>query len=351
MHRQETMNSTVERRNRGTSYRLWLKIRVGESLASEESALTASAGGRVIKIQSDRPSERLSVAQWLVLECGGFSTSSAAQRFGEKLRRAVHVAGLSARVGVDARDPGQDRTLSWVSPAFAREIGALESDMRIGPDVHGLVVLPDDGTNAFVRAVPATGRALPNAGHFVKALEQALAASGENVGDQSAIRRSILVLNLAEMNHQPIAKAMLAISAVESLATEPPWTVEQKNIIDGMADGLQQAHGDDEQIRPVVAALRNLRAGSIRQRIKRLLMDNGLSGLWQGWEELYGRRSRLLHGQGGGHEEYRGETLEEAELHALAQDAVKLCARIVLSIAKREGVTVPDRAGVHFGVV
>ena len=48
--------------------------------------------------------------------------------------------------------------------------------------------------------------------------------------------------------------------------------------------------------------------------------------------------------------EHLGSRLEQSSLHALGQEAIKLCARIVLSMAQREGVAVPGRAKVHFGV-
>ena len=48
--------------------------------------------------------------------------------------------------------------------------------------------------------------------------------------------------------------------------------------------------------------------------------------------------------------EHRGSHLEKSSLRALGEEAIKLCARIVLSMAQREGIAVPGRAKVHFGV-
>ncbi len=75
-----------------------------------------------------------------------------------------------------------------------------------------------------------------------------------------------------------------------------------------------------------------------------------LPGVWRDWETLYSKRSRLFHGRTRAENELRGDYLEESELHGLGQEAIKLCSRIVLSMAKREGISVPDRAKVHFGV-
>ena len=101
-------------------YRLWLKLRVGKALATEETVLTASVAGREVTIVSERQSQPLSKASWLLIECRGFEAEDDARDFGEKLRRAVHLAGLCARVGVDAGDPGEDRTVSWVNPKSCR---------------------------------------------------------------------------------------------------------------------------------------------------------------------------------------------------------------------------------------
>ena len=327
-------------------YRLWLKLRVGKPLA----ILTASVAGRKVTIESNIKSEPLSKASWLVMGCRGFETKDDAREFGEKLRRAVHMAGLCARVGVDAGDPGEDRTVSWVNPEILRNASGLDPDTRIGPDVHGIVVLPDDGKTLFVRMGRARGQVRLNAGNFVRALEEALPESDVSRRDLPSIRRAIRVLNLAEMNKDPIAKMVLAISTIEGLATDPPWTDEQQNFIESSAAWLKRTHGNGEEIDQVIEAILRVRKESIRQRIRKLLILNELSGMWQDWDKLYSKRSRLFHGGTKDGSEHRGNHLEESEVHALGQEAINLCARIVLSMAKRDGISVPDRAKVHFGV-
>ena len=81
-----------------------------------------------------------------------------------------------------------------------------------------------------------------------------------------------------------------------------------------------------------------------------MLAANDLSDPWRDLDELYAKRSRLFHDRSGAGDEHRGKDLEESDLHELGQKAVTLCARIVLSIAKREGIAVPGRAALHFGV-
>ena len=151
-----------------------------------------------------------------------------ARDFGERLRRAVHLAGLCARVGVDAGDPGQDRTVSWVNPEVVRGSGALDPDTRIGPDIHGILVLPDDGKTLFLRLGRATGTVRSNVGDFVQALQEAFPESDVSGGDCPSIRRAVRVLNLAEISTDPIAKVVLAVSHHRR--------VGDRSIMDGRAE-------------------------------------------------------------------------------------------------------------------
>ena len=330
-----------------TKYRLWLKLRVGKPLATEESALTARIAGRTVTIESESRGQPLSKTSWLVMNCRGFDTEDQAREFGEELRRATHVAGLCARLGVDAGDPGEDRTISWLNPEFFR---GENPDLRLGPDVHGIVILPDDEKTVFGRAGRASVQVRSNAGYFVRALEEALPAESNTRSASPSIRRAIRVLNLAEIDANPIAKLVLAVSTIEGLATEPPWTNGQQKLIADAVGWLKSAPGSREETEQVIEALQRVRKESIRQRIRKLLASNELSSMWRNWDKLYEKRSGLFHGPSQTDSEHRGSHLEESALHGLGQEAIKLCARIVLSMAKREGIAVPGRANVHFGV-
>ena len=333
-----------------TKYRLWLKVRVGKFLDTPENALTASIAGRTITVESERRQQPLSEASWLVIGCRDFETEDQAREFGEELRRAAHLAGLCTRMGVDAGDPGEDRTVSWVNPEMLGIGRGKYRDLRLGSDVHGVVVLPDDGNTVFFRASQPTVTVLSSADHFVGALEEASLESDAGRSGSPSIRRAIRILNLAEMNEDPIAKVVLAVSTVEGLANDPPWTEGQSELIERAAVWLEQDHSDGEEAEQVINAIRQVRRESIRQRVKRLLEANNLSSVWDDWNKLYKRRSSLFHGRSKAGGERQGSHLEKTELHRLGQEATKLCARIVLSVAKREGIAVPDRARAHFGV-
>ena len=248
-------------------YRLWLKVRVGKSLGTEDRALTASVAGRTVTIEPENREEPLSKASWLVMSCGGFETEVQARAFGEELRRATHLAGLCNRLGADAGDPGEDRTVSWLKPEIVRNVSP---DVRLAPDVHGLVLLPDDGNNLFARS-RVNAQVLANAGHFARSLEECLPENAPLRSGSPSIRRAIRVLNLAEINEDPIAKLVLAVSTIEGLAEDPPWSDEQRQLIENAAAWLDRAHGDHEEVEQVVEAIRQVRRESIRQRIRKLL--------------------------------------------------------------------------------
>ena len=198
-----------------------------------------------------------------------------------------------------------------------------------------------DGRNAKV---------LANAGYFVRSLEECLPENDALPSGPPSIRRAIRMLSLAEINENPIAKLVLAVSTIEGLATDPPWTDAQQDLIKRAAAWLEGVHGDREEAIQVVEAIRRVRTESIRQRIRKLLQANGLSSVWRDWDSLYERRSGLFHGRSEAGSEHRGSHLEESTLRALGEEAIKLCARIVLSMAQQEGIVVPCRAKVHFGV-
>ena len=332
-------------------YRLWLKLRIAKPLHSQETALTATIAGRPVTIESERGEQPLSRAFWLVIGCRGFETEDLARQFGEALRRAVHLAGLCARVGIDAGDPGEDRTRSWINPEVViPHLRPEHPEVRLGPDVHGIVVLPDDDNTVFARLSAPEVSVRSNAEQFLEALRQALPEEDGRSCESPSIRRAVRILNLAEMSQDPIAKAMLAISTVEGLAVDPPWTDAQAKLIEKAANHLADVCGDEEDARQVVEAIRQVRKESIRQRIRKLLTESGLSSLWPAWDKLYARRSTLVHGRSSDGGESRGGHLEQTELHRFGQEAATLSARIVISIAKRSGMPVPNHAKTHFGV-
>lgn len=146
---------------------------------------------------------------------------------------------------------------------------------------------------------------------------------------------------------------MLAISAVEGLAVDTPWTDQQVQLLKAAAFWVRDTYGDNDGVSQVVETIESVWKGdSIRQRIRKLLETNGLSrDQWRAWDDLYAKRSKLAHGRSKvGDDEARGGYLEQTGLHKFGQVAATLCTKIVLSIAVRNGMPAPKHVKVDLGI-
>lgn len=332
-----------------SGYRLLLKFQVGKKLGTDDPVLTARVAGKEVSIRSaEGQHQPLSEASWLILRCAEFDTEKQARRFGEELRRAVHMAGLCARVGADAKDPGEDETRSWFDPHFISHLSGGDAQWKIAPDVHGIVVVPNDG-EYLVLGGQASADVLANSDGFVQALADALPQSTASRGP-APLRRAVRLLNLAEMNKEPFAKVVLSIATVEGLAPRLAWSSAQRELIRDTADQLESDSCSAAEVNETAEALRNWHQKSIGKGVRELFAENELMGLWADWNKLYGKRSRLFHDDRSGDDEQRGKHLDDLELHKLGQEAVKLCASVVLSMCKREGIPVPSYANRHFNI-
>lgn len=323
----------------GVDYRVRLKVRIGKSLSTDETSLSAKYNGREIIVKSDKQDQPLKEASWLVIGARGFATESEAGEYGEDLRRTTHLAGLCSLVGVDGRAKGDDRTTANITAAgeeWLRSLGVLQLGQRTIPDIHGLTVFPDD-ENVRVVGGGATGRVTHDPAEFIRAIEE---AATEGVSQD--VLQAISVLNLAQINESRIAKVVLAISSIEALAVRGEgWTASQRKMIKRATDWVFGEFGDSGAAREVADAIHRMHQYSLRQQTKRLLTENDLLTFWSDWEDVYGRRSSLFHG---------GANHEERDVVELASEAIQVCGRIVLSIAQRQGAVLPTPAQVHFGV-
>ena len=302
--------------NKTSGFRLYLQVRIGKALRTDEAFLTTDLEGREVRIRASLgPS--ISKAEWLVFEARGFPTESEAHTFGERLRANVELAALCSSPGVDT---GLDEVLGWVHEEYGRPAGRLKPHQRRGPDVHGLLILPDDDNTVFSRS-----RAK---GTTVSSLERFLAAL-RDLADQPSITEpalalSVRLLNLARINAEPRARIVLAVSAVESVAGDENWSAEQRDLIDKLAAGIA-----DPEVKDAVERMHRI---SIRQGIRRVLRCNRLDHLWKEWDDLYKRRSRLFHG---------GGEFTNQEIGELASTATQLCDEIIFGIIKQQGIKLP----------
>ena len=302
--------------NKTSGFRLYLQVRIGKALRTDEAFLTTDLEGREVRIRASLgPS--ISKAEWLVFEARGFPTESEAHTFGERLRANVELAALCASPGVDT---GLDEVLGWVHEEYGRPAGSLKPHQRRGPDVHGLLILPDDDNTVFSRS-RAKGTTVSSLERFLEALRE---LADQPPITEPALALSVRLLNLARINAEPRARIVLAVSAVESVAEDENWSAEQRDLIDKLAAGIA-----DPEVKDAVERMHRI---SIRQGIKRVLERNRLDHLWEEWDALYKRRSRLFHG---------GGEFTNQEIGELASTATQLCDEIIFGIIKQQGIKLP----------
>jgi hypothetical protein len=320
-----------------TGFRVRLRVRIAKALTTEAARLQFRMAGKDINLISQNKEEALNKTKWIVLNATGFSTEEEAQQFGNRLRSVVQLAALSSRLGVDI---GEDRPTSWINEDFARSMGLIKEHERVAPNVHGLAILPDDDNTRFPLVnAQATVTADP------EQLLSALRESGEENEDLDfgPAADGVRVLNLALMTSEPLAQMVLAFSAVEELGQNEKWSDAQEALIKQLAEAAEASAEVNEAERAQIA--RAIRRGlfplGLREGVRGVLARLDLQDLLKEWARLYGIRSGLFHGTA---------RLTDSEIHDAAQDTIKLCGRIILTIVAKEGIRVPPIAGRHFNI-
>lgn len=320
--------------NNASGFRMLLQMRIGKTLRTDQMSLTTRVAGRGVMIRSSKQDQPISETKWIILEARGFATETEAREFGKQLQINVQIAALCSYLGADA---GQDEILGWVNEDFDRSKGLLAPHQRYAPEIHGVLVLPDDDNTLFPRTeIALTVVADPT--QFLGALSE---LAGQLPIKESIDTLPVRILNLALINPDRLAKIVLAFSVVEALARGETWSGEQRNLIEKLATEVEDDAGGDGERLEVAEGLRRLlsRIG-LRQGVKRVLCCNDLGHLQDEWDRLYDLRSDLFHGR---------KQLAKQEVNKLAADAVKLCCRIILAIIKQNGIRLPSIANTHFG--
>jgi hypothetical protein len=318
-----------------SGYRVRLRVRLAMPLNSTDISRVVNLVGREVTIVSEENDQKLADSKWVVLKARGFASEEEASEFGAQLRLIIELAGACCRLGVDAGGPNSPAFS--MNEAFARSLGLIKPHETLYPNVHGLTILPDDDAIRFP-SVKATGTS-----HFDPVLfEGALTelAAGQQV-QLSTGAQGVRLLNLALINPQPLAQVVLAISAVEALGQDEKWTDTQAALLAQLAAQVEaDASGQDDERMEIADALRRgLHRFGLRQGVMRVLATLGLQHLRKEWDRVYRIRSGLFHGTA---------QLAEHEVGELATSAITLCGRIILTVAERDGVTLPSVSDVNF---
>ena len=316
-------------------FRLRLQVQLGK-LSTDEVCLTTYLAGREVTIRSRKDSQPISKAKWIVLEARGFATELEARTFGERLRANVQLAALCSRLGADT-GTDEAKVLSQINEELWRSEGWLAPNQRYGPDVHGLSVLPDNKNTVFIH-MEAKVTVASDPAQFLNAMH---ALAEQQSITESKVTIAVRLLSLAHIN-QSFGSIVLAFSAVEMVAQDEDWSDKQRDLIKELAAEITDHAGGDRERLEIAEALHRMHRIGVRQGVKRVLYRNGLSHLQKEWDELYNLRSGLFHGS---------KQLTEQEVDSLADDAKKLCSRIILAIIKRNGVKLPSVANKKFGSI
>ena len=214
--------------NNDIGYRLLLKVRIGKPFFSGKSVPSVSVDDRSVSIRPEENDQPYSDANWMLLVSSGFPTENAALEFGEKLQTIVEIAALCSRLGADT---GLGEKLSWFNEDIYRKDGILKAHQRYAPDIHGLLVVPDDDQNVILRAGIARATTETDPVQFTIAMET---LANQEITTGAEVKLPIQLLNLALINTDSLAKIVLAISAVESVASAAngsSWSNKQSKLI------------------------------------------------------------------------------------------------------------------------
>jgi hypothetical protein len=310
-------------------FRIRLRARIGKAFSIEHKSIKFEVLGHEVDVSSQIAEQSLSETRWLIFRAGPFDTEGAAYDYGWELRRRLNIAAAASYLGIDT---GDDKPTGWINPDFAREQGLIGIDDRLYPNVHGLIVCPDDGRNRFANAhAEATMRTDP--AQMIGAMTD-LDCDIPQLSTSTAI--SLQLFNTALMVPDHLAQIVLTVASVEQLGRKERWAGEQVQFIKQLAQEARSGAAADEE---VAAAIEKITRVGVLESTRRVLRRLDLENLIRAWSDLYGKRSKLFH------EGSMGSTYEVAEL---AWEAVRLSGKIVLRAVEQEGVELPRAATVHY---
>jgi hypothetical protein len=307
--------------NTPMTWRARLRFRLQKKLTIEGNEHRLQVAGREVIITPPTPDLRIGDSAWLIMNTRGFASQDEAREFGRKLKAALEVSAVAARVGVDA---GRDLATSALGRTVRDEIlQKTGSDVR--PNIHGLDVFPDDANTRIIN-MSATGTVRVGPDPLLTDLDDLhrnAAAPSQRIADV------ILLLNYALMQPEPVAQIVFAVSAVESLGQDETWTAGQKTLLKELAKAAEQsAAGTADERQEVADAIRkSLHRLTLRQGVFRLLDGLGLPHLKTPWDTLYAERSTLVHGLA---------PKPGADYADLAHRTISLCGQILLRAVAAE---------------
>lgn len=303
------------------TFRARFRFRLQKKLYIKEKEYRFNVSSHEVVLSPPLPEIDICDSEWLVMNTRGFGSEEEARKFAEVLKTACEVSSVASRLGVDS---GIDLPTSGFGELVKRYVRE-QSGITLKGNVHGVDVFPDD-PNIRIGHISVTGtvRAAPDP--FLADLSQ-LCDVVENTSQLT--RDIVLLLNYALMRTEPVAQIVFAFSAVEMLGQTEDWSTDQKQLLSELAITAEKSDIGSKQDREEVASAiqRGMYKLSLRQGVLRLLASLELDYLKPTWDELYGKRSTLVHGLA---------PKPGADYGELAHKTVSLCGQILLKAIARE---------------
>ena len=133
------------------TWRARLRFRLEKKLRIDANEHRLQVAGREVVLKPPTPKQKIMDSAWLIMNARGFASEDEARQFGNRLKNALEVSAVAARVGVDTgRNLATSGLGKFVKDAIAKE-GAHVRD-----NIHGLDVFPDH-PNTRIFTIDATG--------------------------------------------------------------------------------------------------------------------------------------------------------------------------------------------------
>lgn len=301
------------------SYGARLRFRSTKGLSSDATSISFEFHDFTAELLAAPDGKTLRDSSWFILRIRNFPSHGAAKEVGGKLRTALQLASIRRFWGVDV---GEDKVTSALFRGITDELA--EDGQFVRSNVHGLDIYEDrPGTSWFWMEGRGSVSVQPEG-----LIDEVSRLFGSVPPVEPDGFDAVRLLNEALISQEAAAQLVLAIAAVEHLAQGEQWTDTQRAALERLAVATEADPilTPDERFEVAEMLRKSLHRMSVRQSQRRLLLELGLGDLWKSWDDLYGRRSAILHGL-----TYSSNATRSTMVHP----ALSLCGRIVLTAMAR----------------
>jgi hypothetical protein len=298
-----------------------LRFRVSKRLEIPASKQDVEFGPYKVILSAKNKDQPIRESEWLVLHVKALSTEEEARKVGEKLKIAVALSSARARLGVDV---GNDKPTSIFGDFVVHTIRD-EFNVELRANVHGLDVYSEDSP-VLIPNINIDASVSANPESFLNGIWRFF---NEEWPITPQLQEAVILLNAALVNPEPLAQIVLAVSAVEMMGQDEEWSTSQKQLLKELANQARTSsivtttEGDEVAI----AIQRGMHRIGLRQGVLRVLRRIGMPELKKEWDDIYGRRSSVVHAL---------DSVDRRELSELAQRAMTFCGLVIFKSLIKE---------------